>query len=152
MDAPAPQIHGQIDERGKVIHQERVSERVVKQIVNIPVPQIMGETVEAIQLVLEEQIPEYIVEEIIVLVPNVDGGSDRNCEDHPTGTCAESHRRADGGCSCASNSRGNRRSDPADSTRMNLRAHQGNEQSQQQAEKKEKSKANSRLERLTRAR
>ena len=62
VDSPAPQIQGQIHEIGKVIPQERVSERVVKQTVNIPVPQIMDETVEAIQLVPEEQTPKYIVE------------------------------------------------------------------------------------------
>ena len=45
-----------------MILQERVSERVVKQTVNIPVPQIIDETVEAIQLVPEEQTPKYIVE------------------------------------------------------------------------------------------
>ena len=60
VDAPAPQIQGQIHEIGKVIPQERVSERVVKQIVNIPVPQIKDETVEAIQLVPEEQTAKYI--------------------------------------------------------------------------------------------
>ena len=46
----------------KVIPQERISERIVEQIVDVPVPQIMEEIVEVVQIIPQERVQNRKVE------------------------------------------------------------------------------------------
>ena len=41
VDVPVPQIHEQISEVIKVFSQERVSERIEEQLLDVPLPQIL---------------------------------------------------------------------------------------------------------------
>ena len=89
MDAFIPQTQGEINAIGNVA-QERVTERVVEQILNIPVPQSIGETVEAIHLVSKEQILEHIFQGLGVRVQQVMEETTETVRIIPQG-CAQNH-------------------------------------------------------------